>query len=497
MPDLILPQSFVVLLAEFEAVFTAPSFANFLVLCSGWLHAPGTRHISDVVRAAGILANKHYCAYYRFFSHARWADDELALTFLGIVLRVFAVNEVELVLDDTLSRRTGKKVALATMHADPLLRQGGRPFHSYGHVFVVLAVHVVVPHLAATGWALPFMTRLFESSRQGGRADAPSDQRRADTRRRKGVEPRSRPRLTDRKVGNGNVVPVADRPDTGPLPDGVRPTKLQLATQMLLSVARRFPHIRFRVLADHAYCGKAVLHAVSSQVDNVTFVMRGHGNAALFDLPPQGPHGRGRPRVKGKKLLSPEQWKARHRAKLRRTSVEMYGRMVGVLLGSHVGMAYRSLPGQLVRYVIVVDPSGRYRDTYLMTTDLALSEEEVVASYARRWALELTFREVKQKLGMQDAKTQRPASVRRTAPFALLQYSLVVYWFVTAGHREARRLKRHRDLIYDKTGRPSFSDMLATLRRLGWRRGFLDPTSRPTKRSKMLEAFLDTVVAAA
>jgi hypothetical protein len=145
-PVLIVPQSFVVLLHQFEGVFTAPSFDNFL----------------------------------------------------AVVLEVLGVDEVDLVLDDTLSRRSGKKVALATMHADPLLRQGGRPFHSYGHVFVILAVHIVVPHVAPTGWALPFMTRLFESSRQGGRADAPSDKRRADKRRRKKTEHRKRKRLTDR-----------------------------------------------------------------------------------------------------------------------------------------------------------------------------------------------------------------------------------------------------------------------------------------------------------
>jgi hypothetical protein len=265
---------------------------------------------------------------------------------------------------------------------------------------------------------------------------------------------------------------------------------------MLIAVAQRFPNVRFRVLADHAYNGKAVLHAVCSEVDNVTFVMRGRDDAALYDLPlPRT--GRGRRRVKGRRLLNPKRWKSYHRRKLRSTTVEMYGKTVPVLVGSYCGMPYRTLPGRLVRYVLVEDPTKRYRDTYLMTTDLELSEEEVVAAYSRRWSLELTFREVKQKLGMQDAKTQRPASVRRAAPFALFQYSLVVHWFVTEGHRESRRLRKHRDLIYDKTGRPSFTDMLAALRRLGWRRGFLDPASRPTKRSKMLEAYLDNVVAAA
>jgi hypothetical protein len=85
------------------------------------------------------------------------------------------------------------------------LRQGGKPFQSYGHVFVVLAVHIRVPLLSDTGWALPFMFRLFEGPRVGGRADSPSDQRRAHHRKRKKLSKRARVRKTDRKVARGKV----------------------------------------------------------------------------------------------------------------------------------------------------------------------------------------------------------------------------------------------------------------------------------------------------
>ena len=390
---------------------------------------------------------------------------------LGIVIRVFGLEQVELVLDDTLTRRSGKKVALAGMHRDPLLRQGKRAFFSYGHVFVVLAVHVSVPALATTGWALPFMFRLFEGPHSGGKANAPSERRRSQSRRRKGAQRRRRLRMTDRKVCRGEVVSCKPCRDTGPLPEVLRPTKLQLAAEMLVRVARWFPEVRFRVVADNLYAGRAVLHGVHGAVDNVTFIVRGRPDAALYGMPPeQRPGRKGRPRVKGDRLPSPEQWAKAHRRAFRTVQVDIYGEQVTLRVAVFEGMAYRSLPGRLCRYVIVKDPRGVYRTDYLLTTDMDLSPAEVVESYSRRWPLERTFQDAKQKLGIEDPQTQLPGSVRRSAPLGMLVYSLVVLWYLTDGHRQARRLHGRPDPWAAPRSRPSFANMLAALRRLGWAR---------------------------
>jgi hypothetical protein len=52
--------------------------------------------------------------------------------------------------------------------------------------------------------------------------------------------------------------------------------------------------------------------------------------------------------------------------------------------------------------------------------------------------------------------------VLRTAPIALLLYSLIVLWFERAGHDAYRQPTR---LWYQKKAQPSFADMLATLKR--------------------------------
>jgi len=499
-PPVMLPRSFLAILRRLQPAFSTPLFVNFVVLIAGFVHALGGHRLTDALRAAGPAASKHYTTYYRFFSHARWSLDELGFMLIELIVEMLGLEEVELVLDDTLTRRTGKKVALAAMHADPLLKKsGGRPFVSYGHVFVVLAIHIKVPALSKTGWALPVMFRLFEGPSQGGRDDSPSDLRRRKKRRDQKKTTRRRMRMTDREVVDGEVSRCAHRPDDGPLPDNVRPKKTNLGAELILMVARRFPQLRFLVLADHLYNGRSVLHAVLSEVDNVHVVSRGRPDAALYAMPPpRHPGQMGRPRTKGERLLNPAKWAESHPEAFRTVTVNMYGRQVTVHVASFLGMSYRSLPGRLLRYVIVKDPDGIYRTSYILCTDTALDEAEVLAAYSRRWPLERTFQDCKQKLRIENPQTQLPTSVRRSVPFGMMLYTLVVLWYVTTGYKEAADLApRLADPWYARASRPSFSDMLASMRRIGWLQGLSDLPSHDPPQPEVWVDYVARVVAAA
>lgn len=500
-PRLILPESFVAVVHQLRGVFTRPSFESFAVLVSGWVHALGGHRLTDALRAAGAAAGKHYTSYYRFLSHGRWSLDELGLALFGVIVQMLSLSEVELVLDDTLAHRTGKNVALASMHADPALKKTsrGRLFSSYGHVFVVLAVHIRVPTLGKTGWALPLLFRLFEGASYGGQSDAPSDIRRRRDRERSGAPTRNRVRKTDRELVDGEVRSCADKEATGPLPEEHRRKKTEFGADLVLVLARRFPALRFRVLADHLYNGRSVLHAVLSKVDNVEFVTRGRPDAALYCLPgEQSPRRRGRPKIKGERLANPETWATKNPDAFEEVTVDIYGRQTTLRVASFDGMAYRSLPGRLLRYVIVVDPDGIYRTDYLIATNISLSPAEVVEAYARRWPLERTFQDCKQKLCVENTQVQLPTAVRRSVPLGMLVYTLVVLWYVTSGHAEAERnAPRIHDEWYHRKGRASFSEMLSALRRLSWRAAIVDLPSRDPPEQEIWAEYVERVVAAA
>ena len=89
---------------------------------------------------------------------------------------------------------------------------------------------------------------------------------------------------------------------------------------------------------------------------------------------------------------------------------------------------YGALREAPVRFVVVRDPSGRRRDEAFFCTDLTVGVAFLLATYAKRWTLEVTFFDCKQVLGFEDPQNQTARAVRRTAPFAGIVYALVVLW---------------------------------------------------------------------
>ena len=92
---------------------------------------------------------------------------------------------------------------------------------------------------------------------------------------------------------------------------------------------------------------------------------------------------------------------------------------------------------------------------------------EILSAYACRWAIECTFENCKQFLGLEDPANRLPKAVVRTAPMALFIYTLVVIWFHQTGHQLLRFPFRP---WYTKKEEPSFADMLTTLRRVSYQK---------------------------
>jgi hypothetical protein len=142
MSDTAIVASFQRLLQEFSPCFTAPSFASFLTLMSGWLLNLRRHTITETVRAAGAVGLKDITSFHRFFSRACWVPDALGLVLVRLIVEhlLSANGPVVAVVDDTLGRHTGKKIAGAAMHRDPLLSTAARVLFHWGHVWVVLGL---------------------------------------------------------------------------------------------------------------------------------------------------------------------------------------------------------------------------------------------------------------------------------------------------------------------------------------------------------------------
>ena len=104
------------------------------------------------------------------------------------------------------------------------------------------------------------------------------------------------------------------------------------------------------------------------------------------------------------------------------------------------------------------------------------------------WSIEVTFENGKQLLGFEDAANRKEKAVRRTAPMALVPFSLIAYWFHRFGHRHLRFPDRP---WYRKKSEPSFADMLTTLRRESWTNYFFTHASATGVTKKCLTQIIE------
>jgi hypothetical protein len=127
---------------------------------------------------------------------------------------------------------------------------------------------------------------------------------------------------------------------------------------------------------------------------------------------------------------------------------------------------YVAARSELVRLVVVRDFPGHERDDVFVSTDPSMDAKSIIETFARRWSLEHTFHECKGKLGFEDPQNRKDHAVERTAPMALWLHTLVVLWYLATG-QHSRAARQPSLPWYTKTA-PTFSDMLATLRRASW-----------------------------
>lgn len=424
-----LTRSFVLLLQDFLPVFTAPTFQTFIQVVTGWMLSHRHRYVTEVIFAGGNVDNGHWCRFHRFFSHAAWDPDVLALCLAKLVFRVFALGgALQWAVDDTLCRKRGLTLYGAGMHYDPLISSRAKALVSWGHDWVVLCLLIVHPFWAPTKvFALPILTRLYRN-RQG---------------LTKGKKSKTKARKTK--------------------PDPNHRTRPELAVELLTLVAGWFPNDDIIVSGDSAYGGKSVLSRLPGNVHLISHV---HPKGALYaPAPPPVAKSKGAPRKKGARLPGLTQWADDASQPWTTLTFDQFGLHAVLQVKTQQALYYKAGGQRLLTILLTRDRDGQRPDQMFYCTKLDWQPRHILATYACRWAIECTFENSKQYLGLEDPANRLPKAVERTAPLAMLLYTLVVVWFHVAGHRLLRFPKRP---WYQRKQEPSFADLLTTLRRVSY-----------------------------
>ncbi|MCH8825358.1 MAG: transposase [Chloroflexi bacterium] len=398
--------SFVEFLQPVVPVFTAPTFSSFLTVLTGWVFAR-RRVVTRMIEAADAVGAKHHSAFHRVFSAACWSLDELGLAIFTRIEPWLSDDPVLLSLDDTLARKRGRKVFGVGMHHDPLLSSRKTAVMNWGHNWVVLGVIVSFPFRPGHYVSLPILFRLYVNQK---------------TATQKRLRHRTRP---------------------------------ELAVEMLDVLCKRHENRRFHAIGDSAYGGQSVLAHLPANCDLTSRLVL---NARLYAAPPvRKPGTHGRPRKRGQRLPTPRKMLE---PRTRRLTLDLYGRRDRSRVADQVARVY-AVPQRPLRIVAVEPLTGGRRMQAFYSTCHEATAEQVLIGYARRWSIEVTFHDAKGHLGFEQPQGWTRKAVERTAPTAMLLYSLIVLWFAAEGHRHYRA--PNRPWYRSKSG-ASFADMLSTLR---------------------------------
>jgi DDE superfamily endonuclease len=421
-----LTSSFVDLLQQFAPVFTAPTFQTFVHIATGWLLSQRHRYVTEVIFSGGNVGKGHWSRFHRFFSHAAWDLDALSLYLAKAVVCLLCPRATLLwAVDDTLCRKRGLTLYGAGMHHDPLISSRAKPLVSWGHDWVVLCLVVVHPVWAPTKvFALPITMRLYRN-RQG---------------------------LTKGK-----------KTKTPSKPDPKHRTRPQLAIELISLVSTWFPHDEILIIGDSAYGGQSVLSKLPA---NVHLISRVHAKGALYaPAPPRSEKTKGAPRKKGERLPGMAPWAADPAQPWTQLPFDQFGLHATLQVKTQKALYYKAGGQRLLTIILTRDLQGQRPDQMFYCTKLDWDARQILSTYAYRWAIECTFENCKQLLGLEDPANRLPKAVQRTAPMALVLYTLVVVWFHHHGQRFLRFPYRP---WYRHKREPSFADLLTTLRHVSY-----------------------------
>jgi hypothetical protein len=363
---------------------------------------------------------------------------------LGLLLDAFVpAGPVVLGIDDTIERRRGKRITAKGIYRDPVRSSHGHFVRASGLRWLSLMLLAPVPW-AGRIWALPFLTALAPSERYG--------QQRG----------RSHKRLTD------------------------------WARQLVLQARRWLPGRDLVVVGDSGFAALEFLAALRRQ--GVACVTRLRLDAALYDpAPPRLPGTNGRPRTKGKRLANLSEVLTDPATLWERIMVPgWYGggeRLVEISTATAV-WRHGGMPIVPIRWVLVRDPLGRFDPQALLCTDPAHDPAQVLRWFVQRWQVEVTFREVRDHLGVETQRQWSDQAVARTTPCLLGLFSLV-----TLLGKQLTPQARHAVAIsaWYRKQHPTFSDTLAAVRRHIWREQGFATSARTSDARKLRPALRDAI----
>ena len=236
---------------------------------------------------------------------------------------------------------------------------------------------------------------------------------------------------------------------------------------MCCQLRRWLPQMPIRFVVDGAFATAQL--AWTALKLNISLISRLRLDARIFDFP-EVRSGPGRPAKRGRRLLAPKTLLQRADTPWQETEARWYrGRkkkiqyVTTTCLWSPVGGG--AIP---IRLVVIKDPAGQFESAALMSTDVTLSALAIIEEFVKRWSVEVTFREVREHLGVETQRQWSDKAIARETPALFALYSIIILIGLQLG-----RIPMRTAAWYSKQSN-TFSDILVEVRRILWRERYFE-----------------------
>lgn len=414
-----LPPEIITVLQQFEPAFHKRTYEKAMVILIGTILGRGRRTVASALRQMGLQDDPKWAKYHHVLNRARWSGLHLAEILVRMLVQTFVSKQeaVEMVIDETLERRWGRKITKRGHWRDPLASSQGMHVSSSGLRWIVMAVVVKLPW-SDRYWALPCLSIL------------------------------ATPPKVNERLGRRHK------------------TLAQWAGQAAKWLRRTLPQRHLKMIGDGAY-SVIDLGLICRQQD-ISLIAPLRLDARLFAPPPKREETTiGRPRIVGDRLPTLEKLACDPDLAWQRATLDWYGggqRDLDWFSGTALWYSTGTDPLPL-RWVLTRDPLGHLPTRAYFSTNQVQDPISIIQDVVKRWSIEVTFQESRAHLGLETQRQWSDLAIERTTPALFGLFSLVPLF----NHAlfSDRALPLPSSAWYLKS-QPTFADLLALVRRSLW-----------------------------
>ncbi len=415
-----LPSNILSIIEPFSKVFSQKrtwTLAKFLFV--GLILLKGGRTVCRILRFMGLKGEKQFDKYHKLLNRAKWDLKKASRITLDQVVAVIPQEQtIYIAVDEHLERRRGSNITAIGCYRDPVLSTKKCKVKSFGLKWLTVMV------LTQFSWsekifALPFLTILTRSK--------------------------------ESDIISGSA----------------HKTTTDWLCQLTMQIRRWLPQRRVVMITDGGLASSEYGWTCLKQ--GINWVTRLQCNARLYDFPREK-KGRGRPRVRGSRLLSPKEMHKSSEVTWQEMNVKWYGcgeKRINYFTFTCLRHTETTRPFP-VRIVCLRDPEGMFEPITLMgvSKDFSLTAKEIIESSVSRWNQEVTHREVREHLGVETQRQWSDNAINRCTPILFTLYTLIL---LMADRLNFSQALKPIDTAWYKKQHITFSDALTAVRKILWR----------------------------